>query len=123
MCSELQSWLERQRPMGLQIIPAESHPFHDLNRITYDALDGGPEESGVAALGRALEHIHLGWAFLSWTLRLPLLNYLTQMVADAAGGGPVTVQRCESSRSGKQEFGLDEIRTPSIKPEDRATPR
>ncbi len=98
ICSEVQRWLECQRPCGLQIVRAELHPVRDLDRITYDSLDGGPEESGVAALGRALEHVHLGWAFLGWTIRLPLLNYVAQMIADAAGAGPVKVPRCDSGR-------------------------
>ena len=62
ICSQLGGWLNRRSPVALQIIAAEEHPRRTLFRMTYDPLDGSAEEEGVAALGRALEHIHLGWA-------------------------------------------------------------
>ena len=52
------------------------------------------EEEGLAAL----EHIHLGWAFLGWTLRLPLVCPLAQWLVDASGGGPHHVTRARPAR-------------------------
>jgi protein-S-isoprenylcysteine O-methyltransferase Ste14 len=92
-CSQLRTWLADRRPTALLLLAAEDHPGRDLERITYDPADGSPEESGVAALARALEHLHLGYAFLGWTARLPLLRPALQLLADAAGGFPRRVPR------------------------------
>jgi protein-S-isoprenylcysteine O-methyltransferase Ste14 len=88
MCSEVGSWLARRKPVGLAIVPAETHPWRSLRRVSYDPADGGPEEDGVAALGRALEHIGLGWALAGMAIRLPLVRSLAQLLVDASGGGP-----------------------------------
>ena len=61
--------------------------------MTYDPLDGTAEEDGVAALARALEHIHLGWALVGWTMRLPLVKQLIQITADAVGAAPQPAPR------------------------------
>ena len=87
-CSELGRWLRRQQPRGLSLVAAESHPSQNLRRLTYDPADGTTSEEGVAALGRALEHIHLGFALLGWTLRLPVVCQFVQLITDAVGGGP-----------------------------------
>ncbi|MFQ5740706.1 MAG: hypothetical protein ACE5JX_17015 [Acidobacteriota bacterium] len=79
--------LTRGRPLGLLFKAAEEHPTRRLSRLTYDPRDGSGEEEGVAALGRALEHLNLGWAAAGSLLRLPLLNPLLQLIADAVGGG------------------------------------
>jgi protein-S-isoprenylcysteine O-methyltransferase Ste14 len=90
-CSALGRWIAAQAPIGLTIVAAEHHPTRALRRLTYDPGDGGAEEDGIAALGRALEHLHLGWAYLGWTLRLPGLREVAQVLADASGGGPRAV--------------------------------
>ena len=41
-----------------------------------------------AALGRALEHLHLGWAIGGIALRMPGIWQFTQVVMDASGLGP-----------------------------------
>jgi hypothetical protein len=92
-CSAVGHWIQCHHPTGLLVIAAEDHPIRDLTRITYDPGDGTGEEEGVAALGRALEHLHLVWAFLGWCLRLPLVCQLVQLTADAFGGGPRQVPR------------------------------
>jgi protein-S-isoprenylcysteine O-methyltransferase Ste14 len=92
-CSQLRAWLAARRPTALDLLAAEDHPGRELERITYDPADGSPEESGVAALARALEHLHLGYALLGWTARLPLLRPTLQLLADAAGGSPRRVPR------------------------------
>jgi protein-S-isoprenylcysteine O-methyltransferase Ste14 len=91
-CSEVGGWLRRLEPAGIDIVAAEDHPARDLRRMTYEASDGSTAE-GVAALARALEHVHLGWAFVGWAARLPLVRPLLQIVFDGVGAGPRTIPR------------------------------
>ena len=85
-CSEVGRWFLARAPRGLEIVPAELHPSRTLSRITYDPRDGGRDEAGVAAVARALEHLHLGWAMIGWLMRLPLLVSVLQLLSDASGG-------------------------------------
>ena len=95
-CSEVRVWLEARNPIGLAIVPAERHPSRSLTRITYDPGDGTGDSAGIAALSRALEHLHLGWAMLGMFVRLPGICWFIQVVTDASGGGPQQVTRyCE----------------------------
>jgi protein-S-isoprenylcysteine O-methyltransferase Ste14 len=95
-CSEVRAWFEARSPVGLQIVAAERHPTRSLTRITYDPGDGSAERVGVAALGMALEHVHLGWAMMGMFMRLPGVCWLLQVMTDASGGGPQDVRRyCE----------------------------
>jgi protein-S-isoprenylcysteine O-methyltransferase Ste14 len=87
-CSQLGAWLLDRQPLGLQLLSAEQHPTHTLTRLTYEPTDNTPSEQGLAALARALEHIHLGWAMLGWALRLPFVCPLLQILVDAVGGEP-----------------------------------
>ena len=96
-CSELAAWFAERGPRGLEIVAAELHPSRDLTRITYDAGDGGADE-GVAAVARALEHVHLGWALLGWMMRLPIVRPGLQLVVDASGGEPRVVARDDALR-------------------------
>jgi protein-S-isoprenylcysteine O-methyltransferase Ste14 len=88
-CRQLRGWLRRQRAIGLEILAAEEHPRR-LVRITYEAPDGH-EEEGVAAVARVLEHIHLAWALVGFTMRLPVIRPVLQLITDAVGGGPRTI--------------------------------
>lgn len=88
VCNSVASWFLARRPAGLEILPAEGHPSRTLALATYDPGDGGVPEEGVAALARALEHLHLGWAMLGWIARLPVVRGLLQLVADRAFGRP-----------------------------------
>ena len=45
--------------------------------------------AGVAALGRAVQHLHLGWAYVGWLVRVPGVAPFLQVVVDAVGGGPL----------------------------------
>ena len=90
-CSELRRWFERGSSIGLEILPAEDHPTRSLRRITYDARDGSPEEEGLAALARGLEHLHFGWALIAAGIRLPLIRQFLQLLCDASGFGPQTI--------------------------------
>jgi hypothetical protein len=66
-------------------------PVADCAGSPYDPDDGGPVEAGVAAIGRGLEHIHLGFAFLGWLVRLPGICQLVQLLADASGAEPRSI--------------------------------
>jgi protein-S-isoprenylcysteine O-methyltransferase Ste14 len=99
-CSEVRAWFARRSPVGLDIVAAEHHPSRCLTRITYDPGDGTGDSEGVAAMGRALEHVHLGWALLGMFVRLPGVRATIQLVTDASGGGPRRVVRyCERSEA------------------------
>ncbi len=89
-CCEVGRFLAARLPGGLELRPAERCPF-PLDRITYQR--GGERESGLAAIGRSLEHVNLGWAAVSWVGRLPVLQQVLQLIADALGFGPRPVVR------------------------------
>ena len=88
MCRQVGNWFTVRGTRGLEIVPAETHPTRALERITYAPADGTREVSGVEAVARALEHIHLGWAFLSFLIRMPLVRPFVQLLVDASGGEP-----------------------------------
>ena len=87
-CSEVWKWIEVRKPVGMEIQPAESLPFGSIRRMRYVPGDGTKSVEGVRALGRALEHLHLGWAIPGIALRLPLVWQFVQVVMDASGLGP-----------------------------------
>jgi hypothetical protein len=102
-CSEVGTWLQRRRPHGLSIVPAEHHPSRDLRRMTYVPRDSpseaGRDEDGIAALARALEHIDLSWALVGMFMRLPLIRPCVQLIVDLSGGGPQRIERvCDPLR-------------------------
>lgn len=82
-CAQLGKWLAEQRPAGLRVCSLEEHLDGAPAKITYRFASGGAEDSGIAAMARALEHIHLGWAFTGWMLRLPGICQVAQLIADA----------------------------------------
>ncbi len=82
-CRDLGWAIAKLAPVYLEIVPASN----ELRRITYMASDGY-SVSGVAAVARALEHVNFGWALLGMTMRLPVLGWTIQVIADMAGGGP-----------------------------------
>ena len=87
-CSEVRSWFEARKFSGLQLVDAETLPAGSIQRIRYEPGDGSGEVEGVRAVGRALEHLNLGWAFVGATLRLPGIWWVVQTVLDASGLGP-----------------------------------
>jgi protein-S-isoprenylcysteine O-methyltransferase Ste14 len=91
MCSEVAQWFARRNIRGLVVVAAETHPSRALRRITYEPADGSRAASGVEAIARALEHIHLGWALVAFALRLPIVGPLAQLVADASGAEPRSI--------------------------------
>jgi len=91
MCREVAAWFGRRDARGLVIVPAESHPSRALRRITYEPGDGSRSASGIEAIARALEHVHLGWAFVGFLLRLPVVRQFSQLLADASGAEARTI--------------------------------
>ena len=88
MCSEVAHWFARRRAAGLAIVAAETHPSRALRRITYEPGCESCAVDGVEALARALEHVHIFWAFAGFALRLPIVRPIAQMIVDASGGEP-----------------------------------
>lgn len=104
-CSELAAWLARREPLGLVLLAAEGYPGGGLKRLTYLAGPGEAPDRGIAALGRGLEHLNLGWALVGMALRLPLVRTLAQLIADALGAGPRTLPaRPAGPRSGPSDL-------------------
>jgi protein-S-isoprenylcysteine O-methyltransferase Ste14 len=98
MCRDVGRWFDRRGAQRLTIVPAESHPSAALRRVTYEPADGSGAASGIDAIARALEHIHLGWALLGFVLRLPIVCQLAQLLADASGAAPRAIAPDRHSR-------------------------
>ena len=100
VCSPVATFLRRRNPLGLEIVAAERYPHGNLLRMTYAPGDGGAEEKGLAALARALEHIHLGWAVIGFAMRLPVVAGALQLLIDSCGGGEreIVSTVCQNSR-------------------------
>jgi len=96
MCSEVAVWFHGRDASDLQIVAAERHPSQALTRITYVAPDG-LQVSGVAAISRALDHVHFGWAIAGAVMRFPVVCQLIQLLVDASGGGPRRIQAAPSA--------------------------
>jgi protein-S-isoprenylcysteine O-methyltransferase Ste14 len=96
-CSQMAIFLKGLKPVGLEIVAAEDHPRRNLERLTYESET--VEDDGLAALGRALEHVNFFCALLGMALRLPGVNAVLQAILDVSGGGPMPVARrsCEIS--------------------------
>jgi hypothetical protein len=71
-------------PRGLRLEDATRHPQGFPARAAYRHPTGF-EEHGIAAIARCLEHVHLGWAFLGWFMRLPGLRRFLQVLLDGTG--------------------------------------
>jgi protein-S-isoprenylcysteine O-methyltransferase Ste14 len=103
MCSEVGRWFAARDARGLAIVPAEQHPSR-LRRIRYEPADGSRYAEGVEAVARALEHVHLGWALVSFLARLPIVRPVVQLLADASGAQPRGIaapapDRCASPKA------------------------
>ena len=102
MCRQVAAWFEARQVRGLAIVPAEACPV-PLIRITYQSADGTYTASGIAALARGFEHIHLGWAVAGFAMRMPAVSNLIQLITDASGGGPRRVRARAASSSRPQK--------------------
>jgi protein-S-isoprenylcysteine O-methyltransferase Ste14 len=98
MCQGVRQWVEQRNPHDLEIVAAQCHVSGALTRLAYEPADKEGAVTGVAALARALEHLHLGWALLGCALRLPGVCRVAQLLIDASGGGPRTIARSPTSR-------------------------
>ena len=88
MCRQVGGWFHRRSARQLVITPAETHPSGALTRITYEPGDGSRAAIGIEAVGRALEHVHFGWALIGCAMRLPIVRQFAQLITDASGGEP-----------------------------------
>jgi protein-S-isoprenylcysteine O-methyltransferase Ste14 len=97
-CSQIGAWLEARKPVGLTVLDAESLPPGSIERMRYEPGDGTPAADGVRAMGRALEHLSLGWAIAGAALRIPGIWQLVQLLMDASGLGPRLIgdAQCET---------------------------
>jgi hypothetical protein len=107
-CSEVWRWLAARQPRGLELLAAEDYPVGGLTRITYVRSEGDVEH-GVAALAHGLEHLHLGWAFLGWLLRLPVVCQVVQLLVDALGGAPRVVAARGNRGAGTVVIQVDRV--------------
>jgi protein-S-isoprenylcysteine O-methyltransferase Ste14 len=84
-CAHMARWFASQNPTGLQILPLSKFPGPPPTQMTYRPVVASAYQSepGVAAIARALEHIHFAWAFCGWMLRLPVICGLAQLISDA----------------------------------------
>ncbi|MFE6448373.1 methyltransferase family protein [Nocardiopsis dassonvillei] len=103
MCRGLGGWLAARAPVALEPRPAAEHP-EVLYRLTYENSEG-LRWSGVSALARALEHLHLGWALAGWALDLPGVRHFAQLCADAFGAGPRPSREPLGEGGGGEEAG------------------
>jgi hypothetical protein len=94
-CSELRSWLEVRKPMGLEIVNAESLPAGSIERMRYVPNDDGRGVEGVRALGCAMEHLNLSWTLAGMVLRMPIVWQSVQLLMDASGLGPRVLRKDE----------------------------
>ncbi len=96
-CSQIGAWLQARKPLGLKILDAESLPAGSIRRMRYEPNDAPPVD-GVRAMGRALEHLSLGWAIAGAALRIPGIWRLVQLLMDASGLGPRLIgdPQCET---------------------------
>jgi protein-S-isoprenylcysteine O-methyltransferase Ste14 len=85
-CSQVRSWLEVRKPLGLRILDAETLPAGSIRRMRYETGAGAVD--GIRAMGRALEHLQLGWALAGAAMRLSGIWQLIQLIMDASGLGP-----------------------------------
>jgi len=66
--SHLSNWYARHKPINLDIRNTNDLQDSTLQQVIY--IDGfGQRHHGVMAVVRSLEHIHLGFATLSWFMR------------------------------------------------------
>lgn len=99
-CSGVRRWFESRGTSALEILAAEDHPARDLERMTYDPMDGGACEEGGRAFARGLEHMHLGWALAGAVLRLPGISHGVQILLDGSGLGPQRILRRAAAVNG-----------------------
>ena len=93
ICSSLRRWLIQRKPINLTFLDANQHS-QTLESLEYENKEG-TQYSSVKALASCLEHINLAWASLGWLMRLPIINYILQVIADTMGIGANTCKVSE----------------------------
>ncbi len=81
--SRLAAWIMRRVGEGLTIELAACPPSVARHRLVYASSDPDLDARGIAALGRALEHLGGVPAVLGWTLRLPGVRHVAEAVTFA----------------------------------------
>lgn len=79
--SKALAWLMRRVADGLDIEIMPSPPSLQRQRIVYVSSDPDLDASGIAAFGRALEHLGGIPAFAGWMMRLPGVYHFVELVA------------------------------------------
>ncbi|MBR1224325.1 MULTISPECIES: isoprenylcysteine carboxylmethyltransferase family protein [unclassified Bradyrhizobium] len=74
------AWLMRRAADGLTIEVAPARPSLERQRIVYVSSDPDLDAVGIAAFGRALEHLGGIPAFIGWMFRLPGANHFVELV-------------------------------------------
>lgn len=87
ICRQTRALVECTNPRDLTIRAAEGYTVAGLRRALYVGPDG-LQASGLAAVARGLEHSGPGWAYLGWSIRLPVVRPMLQLLVDGMGGGP-----------------------------------
>jgi len=87
-CLEVKRWIEKKAPTNLEVIAASLWTGNKLTRMTYHDPNTGETIQGVLAFSKAIQHIHLGWAFLAWFISLPVVHTVIQASMDASGAAP-----------------------------------
>lgn len=78
--SKALAWLMRHAADGLAIEIAPVPPTVQRQRLIYVSSDPDLDAVGIAALGRALEHLGGFAAFVGWTLRLPGASHVVELL-------------------------------------------
>ncbi len=111
VCSPVARFLLKRSPVGLDVRDAAEHP-EALTRMRYER-DDRAQFSGVQAFGASLEHLHLGWAFVGWLLRAPVLSRVWQLIGDDVGFGPRPVSSRSDADAWSSATSLDSCGTTS----------
>lgn len=83
--SAFSDWLERRKCQGLRIVPGHADgPLRQ--RLSYLYPDGETEVHGAEAVASAMQHLHLGWAWVGWLLRLSGISHLMDVALHLFGG-------------------------------------
>lgn len=84
-CSQIARWFSNRGPQGLELADAANWPGErPLQRITYLYPDGETSAQGVTAIACALQHLHLGWAWLGWLMQVPGIHAILQRAMDTS---------------------------------------
>jgi protein-S-isoprenylcysteine O-methyltransferase Ste14 len=87
MCRQTRTLVESTGPQDLTLRAAEGYTVAGLRRALYVGPDG-LQARGLAAVARGLEHSGPAWAFVGWSMRLPVIRPMLQLLVDGMGGGP-----------------------------------